>query len=456
MNQLSREEQEYLGDATRAVELARRAGADGAEAYVSGGVELSVTVRKQQIEKLRESGSKSLGLRVFRGGRAAYTYTSDFTDDAVERFVVDALDLATIGDEDPAAGLPDEPGGSSVRSEQLALYDPNVLALEPERLIELARAAEQAGFDADSRITNSAGATCSRSAGWTAMANSRGFAGAYRATRFSVGASLLADDADGKKQSGWWFSGKRSLAQVESPESVGRRAAERTVRRLGARPVPTCEVPVVWEDTVGPGFIGLVADATEGQRVYRRDTFLLDREGQQIGSALVTIVDDPTLPGMPASRPFDGEGLPTRRNVLFDAGTFVGFLFDSYSARKVGRESTHCAGRGGVQAGVATHNLFLQPGPLPREEVIGGVESGLFLTDLLGGTANLTTGDYSYGAAGIWIERGQLVYPVSEINISGRILDLLASIDAVADDLEFHFQQAAPTFRMARVTVSGR
>jgi PmbA protein len=305
-------------------------------------------------------------------------------------------------------------------------------------------------------VTNSDGGSCSRNYGWAAMATSQGFAATYRSTYCSLSANAIAEEGGGKKQMGWWSSSKRALAELDTPETTGRLAAERCVRQLGARPVPTCEVPVVWEHTLAPHFISLVAGAADGYRVYRRDSWLLDREGQTIGSPLVTIVDDPTMPGLLASRPFDGEGLPSRRNVLFDAGRFQSFLFDSYSARKAGRRSTHSAGRGGVRPGVATHNLHLQPGTASREEIIAGVERGLFLTQTLGGTANITTGDFSYGSAGVWIEKGQLTFPVSEINVSGRFPDMLASIDAVGDDLEWRGSTAAPTFRMARLTVSGR
>ncbi|HEX2037513.1 MAG TPA: TldD/PmbA family protein [Chloroflexota bacterium] len=453
---MSKEEQAYLDDATRVVELARKAGADGAEALVSGGTHLSVTVRQQRVEKLIEAGSKSLGLRLFHHGRAVYCYTSDFQPAALEAFVADTLELAAIGDPDPAAGLPDEPGGFGAPPVQLGLFDPAVEQIEPGQLIELARAAEQAAYDADPRITNSDGASAHRRAGWTAMATSHGFAGAYRSAGFGLAVEAIADDSGGKKQSGWWSSSKRVFADLESPLTVGQRAAGRAVRQLGARPVPTCRVPVVWEDTVGPHFVGLIAGAAHGPRVYRRDSFLLEREGESIGSGLVTIVDDPLLPGLLGSRPFDGEGLPARRNVLFDAGRFVGFLFDSYSARKCGRQSTHSAGRGGIQPGVTTTNLALQPGSPSTATLLAEVERGLLLTDLLGGTANLTTGDFSYGAAGVWIERGQLTHPVSEINVSGRLPEMLASIDAVASELEWRGPTAAPTFRMAHLTVSGR
>jgi PmbA protein len=444
-----------LDTAALALDLARRAGADAGVARVSGRRGTSATVRRGEIEQLVETGSRSLGLRVFWRGRVAFASTCDFDREALQRCVADALDLAAAGDVDEMAGLPDEPGGLSRPLEQLAMFDTTALRLDSTGLIEVARAAEQAAFDADPRVTNSNGASCSSTTGWTALADSRGFAGTYVETLFGLSASALADDEAGKKQSGSWQTTRRAFGLLDSPQAVGRRAAARAVRQLGARPVATCDVPVVWEDAAAPWLIETIAEAVDGRRVYQRDSFLLDREGQPIASALVTIVDDPVLPGLPASCPFDGEGLPTQRNVLFDRGRFATFLFDTYSARKTRRRSTHSAGHGRVAPGVTSHNVFLQAGSARLEALIAGIESGLLLTGLLGGTVNLTTGDFSYGVTGVWIERGQLTFPVSEINISGRIQDLLARVDAVADDLEFHDSVAAPSFRVSHLVVSG-
>ena len=340
-------EQDYLDVAEAAVAAACQAGAEEAEAAVGAGNDFSATVRQGKTEKLLESGSKGVSLRVFVGGRAASVSTSDFAPAAIRRAASDAVDLAKISDPDECGGLPEAGFGLSAAPDDLETYDPATATLTPERLIDWAGRAEQAAFDAHARITNSDGGTAGRTTMRVTLANSHGFAASYRRSSCGIGIEAIADDDGGKKRNGWWWSSHRSASQLESPEAVGRTAAERTVRQLGARQAPTGPVPVVWDVTVGPALLGIYARAADGHAAYRRSTFLLGREGETIGSASAVIVDDPTRPGLPASRPFDGEGLPTQRNVLFDAGRFTDFLLDTYSARKLGKTSTHSAGRGG-------------------------------------------------------------------------------------------------------------
>ncbi len=449
-------ERDYLDVAEAAVAAARQAGAEEAEAAVSAGNDFSATVRQGKTEKLLESGSKGLSLRVFVGGRAASVSTSDFAAAAIRRAASDAVDLAKISDPDECGGLPDAGFGLAADPDDLETYDPATATLTPERLIDWAGRAEQAAFDAHARVTNSDGGTAGRTTLRVTLANSNGFAASYRRSSCGIGIEAIADDADGRKRNGWWWSSHRSISQLESPEAVGRTAAERTVRQLGARQAPTGAVPVVWDVTVGPALLGIYARAADGHAAYRRSTFLLGREGESIGSASAVIVDDPTRPGLPASRPFDGEGLPTQRNVLFDAGRFTDFLLDTYSARKLGKTSTHSAGRGGALTTVTTSNFYLEPGTHTPDELIASVDQGLFLTDLIGFAENITTGDFSRGAGGIWIEGGRLTYPVSEINVSGHLAEMLANLDLVAHDLRFRSGTAAPTFRIGTMMVSGQ
>ncbi len=445
----------YLDVALRLVERARAAGADEADVSVGAGNTLSVTVRKGDVEKLVEATSKGLSLRVFRDGRSAIVSTSDFSSDSLDSLVSDALDLSSIGDPDPAAGLPDAMlSDGVVTAETLGLFDPVVPNLVPALLINTARRAEAAAYGYDPRVTNSDGGSASRWFGRRTLVMSNGFQGSYTGTTCSVGASAMCDDAENKKRNDGWSSTRRRFDLLDQPEEVGRKAAERAVRRLGARKVTTRRVPVVWESTVARSFLALLAGAANGSRMYRSSSFLVGHEGAAIASPLLTVIDDPTIPGLPASRPFDGEGLPSRRNMLFERGAFVGFLFDTYSARKSQRSSTHSASRsGGV--GVGTTNLWLERGQMSVEQVIAGVPDGLYLTDLLGHGDNLVTGDFSRGCGGIWIEHGQLTYPVAEINVSGQLRDMLLDIDAVAGDLEFRGAISSPTFRMAELTVSG-
>ncbi len=385
----------------------------------------------------------------------AVGYSSDFTPESLRQFVADTIDKAAISDVDEAAGLPDD-GYGQVDPASLDLFDPDIEDMDGDRAIELARRCEQAGFDADSRISNSGGAGYGYNTGSRVLVNTRGFAGSSRGSGCSLSVELMADDADGKKQNDYWYTADRYFKKLESPESVGRKAAERAVRKLGARKVPTREVPVVWDPFVSRTLVGLLARSASGELLYRRSSFLLDLEGQQIASPLLNIVDDPLLSGKLGSRAFDGEGLISVRNELFREGTFQHFLLDTYTARKTGRASTHSAVRGvGGTPSVGTSNLLLLPGTYAPDEIIASVEDGLYLTELLGFGDNLTTGDFSRGAAGLWIEHGQLSYPVSEINVSGNLKDMIRNVDMVGTDVDYRSSTVAPTILMSKLMVSG-
>ena len=275
-------EQDYTDIGQAAVAAARRGGADEAEAVVSAGLSSSATVRQGKTEKLLESGSKGLSLRVFVNGRASSVTTSDFGNAAIERAATDALELARISDPDDCGGLPGDGFGVSAAPNALEIYDARTAELTPARLIDWAGRAEQAAFDAHARVTNSDGGTAERSTGRITLVNSRGFAASYRTSSCAIAVEAIADDTEGKKRNGWWWTAHRSPDQLESPEVVGRRAAERAVRQIGARQAPTGEVPVVWDVTVGPALLGIYAQAADGHLAYRRATFLLEQEGKTI------------------------------------------------------------------------------------------------------------------------------------------------------------------------------
>lgn len=445
----------YQDIAESIVRKAVAAGADQADAVVAAGSEFSVAVRKQQIEHLREATSRGMGLRVFKGGRQAIIHSSDLTPETIDRLVLEALAMASVTDPDPLNGLPEEANGRDW-IEIAGRYDSGVLGVTPEQALELARRTEQAALDHDPRVTNSDGASFSRTTGVRALANSFGFNGAYRSSGVSIVVEAICDDADGKKRNAHWWSSATGFDRLDDPESIGREAARRAVEKLGSRKVLTKEVPVVWHPSVASMFLGALAGAANGSRLYRRQTFLLEKEGQPIASPLVTIVDDPTLVAGLASRPFDGEGLPSRVNHVLEGGRFAQFLFDTYMARKTGRQSTHSANRGlGGSPSPGTTNLYLVAGRQTPEEIIAGVPDGLYLTDLLGSADNLVTGTFSRGAAGLWIENGQIAYPVSEINVSGNYAEMLQGIEAVGNDLSFQRSTASPTLLMRRLTISG-
>jgi PmbA protein len=288
------------------------------------------------------------------------------------------------------------------------------------------------------------------------LVNSLGFAGSYKGSYCNISVRPLAEDKDGKKQSGGWYSYSHSFKNLEKPEEVGRKASERALRQLGARKIPTTKVPVVWEAEVAGDFLRELAGAVNGNALFRHNSFLLDMEGQQLGSDLLTIVDDPLRPGLLGTRPFDGEGIASRRNAIFTKGVFEQFLFNTYAARKSGRRSTGSASAGiGSFPYIGITNFYLEAGKDTPEAIIGGVQNGLLLTELMGFGVNPVTGDLSQGAAGLWIENGQVTYPVSEINISGNIKDMLKNLVQVGNDLEFRSSIAAPTLRINDIMVSG-
>lgn len=445
-----------LDAAHLAVDAARRAGADAADAYLAAFDESEVTIRKGQTDRVVEAGSRGMGLRVFVAGRTAVCSTSDLRPEAIEALARDAVALARISEPDEFAGLPDPADQFRGRADTLGLFDETVEGLSTDRMVDMAMDCEEAAFAADSRITNSDGASVSKRVGEVVLVNSAGFAGVYPATSVSLMVEVMADDADGKKRNAHWYSSERSLHRLLDAREVGRIAARRAVAQVGARKAMTTQAPVIFEPIMATTLLGHLAAAANGGALYRRSTLLAERLGDPIASPLVTVVDDPSEPGRRGSRPFDGEGVGSRRTALVDGGRFAAFLFDSYSARRTGNRTTGSAARGVEGAPFASaSNLSLLPGETPAAEIVADVRSGLYVTSLMGQGFNPTTGDYSRGAAGFWIENGQFAYPVTEVNISGRLEAMLAGVDAVGDDHSWFGGVAAPTVRIREMTISG-
>ena len=444
---------DYRDLAEHLLRRARALGADAADVLVAEGTDFSVTVRKGEVETLKDAGSKALGLRVFVGRRTASSYTSDFSAPALETLVGDTVDMARVTGEDAAAGLPDEtPPAEEI---DLGLFDPTPAALPTKERIERARRAEAAALSASPEITNSQGGTYGSDEGFVVLANTNGFMGSYRSSGVALSVVPVAQ-RDGQMERDYWYTNGRGLGDLLEPEEVGRIAAGRTLRRLGARKVPTCEVPVVFDPETAAELVGTLFRGLSGYSVFRNATFLKDRVGQQVASPLLSLVDDGRRPRGLGSRPFDGEGLPTRRNVPLENGVVRHFLCDSYSARKIGARATGSARRGvGGGPSVGAGNLSFEPGPTPPEQIVGEVERGLYVTDLIGFGIDLVSGDYSQGAVGHWIEKGRLVHPVHEVTIAGNLQQMLLDVDRVGSDLVWRSSSAAPTLRIRRMTVSG-
>lgn len=441
-----------------AVELAKRAGADDAEALVGDSTELTAKVRLGEPELVQQAGSRSLGLRVLRGGRRAVTSTSDLRREALEALCAETVTLADLAEPDECA-LPPDPALLATRVPDLDLYDPAVAEVEVAWALRQALAGEAAARGYDPRITNSEGATWFHTVGAIAFATSGGFAGGYRSSYAQLVVEPLCDDAtdpsNPKKRNGFWYGASRFLAEIEPAEAIGIEAARRTVATLGARPVETQECPIVFDPEVARSIVGSVFSVANGAAFWRRSSYLLGKEGEIVASPLVTIIDDPLIPRAPGSRPFDGDGLPTRRNVVIDKGVLSPVLCDVYAARKLGRQSTGSAGHGGISPGPTTSNFVMQSGGMKRDDLIRDTRRGLYVTSLMGQGFSPVTGDFSRGAQGFWIENGELTFPVSEVTIAANFDEILKRIDAVADDLQLRSSTAAPTFRVSHMMLAG-
>jgi PmbA protein len=445
------------------VDRARAAGADVAEVVVGEGSHLSAKVRMREPELVEEAGSRSVGLRVMIGQQVAVSTSSDLSQAGIARLVEDAIELARLAEPDPSAGPP-ERSLLSDRSQHvdLDLHDDRIDAIDGAAALAHAKKGEAAALEHDSRVTNSEGASFGRASGARAIVTSGGFRGVSRGTYASLSVHPVCDDVatettGPKKRSGYYWTAKRHYAGLDSDESVGREAARRTLAKLGARKVETQEVPIVFDPDVARAMLGLLASCINGGAIWRRSSYLVDRVGTKVASELVTVIDDPLIPQAPGSRAFDGEGLLSRKNVVVENGVLQTYLLDSYSGRKLGLPSTASASRGG-SGGVSpgTTNFVLQPGTSRPEDIVRSTERGLYVTEMMGFGFNAVTGDFSRGAAGFWIEKGEKTFPVSEVTISLDLDQLLQRIDMVGTDLDMRTSVASPTFRVSAMTVAGR
>ena len=443
------------------VNIATRSGATAADCVVREGNEFSTTVRCNEIEQLKEAGAKGAGLRVFLGQRTASSYTSDFSQKGIQRMVSSALAAARVTSEDPYAGLP-EPEHVGSHPGEMDLYHDDVSQLETPFMIDLARKAEQVAFAVDPRIRNSEGGTFDSFCGRKILATSQGFLGEYRHSTCSLSVMPIAvPESDGEAgglgmQRDYWYSLSRSFAGLEAPDQVGRRAAERTLRRLGARKVPTCRVPVVLDQLTAGSLLQNLFEAINGDTIYRGASFLAGKLGEQVAAESINIFDDGAMPGGFGSSPFDGEGVRSGRTVVVDQGVLRSYMLNCYAARKLGLKTTGNAARGmGGNPGIGPTNFFLQPGRHNPEEIIGSVKSGFYVTEFIGFGVNVVTGDFSRGASGLWIENGEFAYPVEEVTVAGNLLEMFQGIAMVGTDLEFRGSVASPTLMINEMTVAG-
>jgi PmbA protein len=441
--------------ARQAIRLALEGGATGAECTLAEGQEFSAQVRMRALETLKDAGSRRTGLRVLIGQRVGSAHTSDLSPAGVRQMVESALAVAAISTEDPYAGLPDSSELGALAGD-LQLYSDDIRGIDIPARIQAALETEEAALSFDPRITNSEGASFSAHSGERVFANSLGFLGTYRTSSCSLSATPVARQ-DQAMERDFWYSSARSYSNLDSPAAVGRRAAERTIRRLGARKVATQKVPVIFDSVTARSLVGNIFEAVEGDAIYRKASFLAGKLGERVASQNVTIIDDGTTPGLFGTSPFDDEGVPSRRTVVIDRGVLQNYLLNSYTARKLGMRTTGNAARGVTgNAGVGHGNFFLQNGDRSPEDIVRGIRQGLYVTELIGSGANVVTGDYSRGAAGLWIENGEFAYPVSEITVAANLREMLMDVEAAGSDLEFRGSVASPTLLIREMTVSGQ
>jgi PmbA protein len=438
-----------------ALGIARRIGASDAAAEVSEGVGLSVSVRKGELENVERNRDKSLGVTVYVGQRRGNASTSDFSRVAIEQTVQAAYDIARFTAEDPAAGLPDEAdlAGPAVVERDLDLFHPWVIGAEAAAVLALR--CEAAAMATDRRVTNSEGAGVSAQQSHFFMGNTRGFRGGYASSRHSLSVAPIASRPRGKgepdMQRDYWYSSMRDARELAAPEAVGRYAAERALSRLASRKIATCEVPVLFESTLGAGLLGAYVQATSGGSLYRKATFLEGSLGQQALAAHLDVYEDPHVTKGKGSAAFDDEGVATRSRKVVDAGAVQGYFLSSYSARKLGMKTTGHAG--------GSHNLTLtsrltRPGD-DLEAMLRKLHRGLFVIELMGQGVNYVTGDYSRGAAGFWVDNGTIVHPVHEVTIAGNLRDMLQNIAAVGADTYTYGSKTLGSMLIERMKVAG-
>ncbi len=437
--------------AERTVRRARQSGAETAEVTAVEKMEFSVEVRKGAIEKLTESVSSSINIELSIDRRKAFVSSSDLSDETVSALIREGVELAKVMDRDEYFGLPDEEelGGAG---DDLKIFDPDSIVAPADKKIRLALELERKALQMDRRIIPD-GSSFANGVKTIAFANSLGFCDAYRRTSQTLALSCAVEDRPerseniGKRQSSYWYSTAVEARGLDPLDEIAAKAVSRTLRKIGAQKPKTCEAPVVLDPETCRGFLESIAHAVNGGNIYRKSSFLVDRAGTLAGSPLVTIIDDPLMPGKLGSRPFDYEGVRARRNAVFEKGFLTSYLLSSYQGRKLGLKTTGSAG------GIT--NFYLEPGKSTPRDIIGSVRQGLYLTSLSGPGANWMTGDFSQGAQGLWIENGELSYPVDEFTIASSFSAMLAGIVMVGNDIDWRSVLAAPTIKIERMTLSG-
>ncbi|HPM78516.1 MAG TPA: TldD/PmbA family protein [bacterium] len=433
----------------------KSAGADQADAYFEWGRETEVTARDGEVENLKQSTGTGVGLRVFYQQRVGFGYTSDLTDKGLDDLGERVLAIAKQTAQDENNGLP--PANLlQPRNKMPDVFDEKIVALDSEWLAKRAIEMEKIAKAHDPRVKQVDDVGAGSYVAEVALLNSEGLVDRYRKTYVWMYTSVVAEE-NGDKQSGWFVDQATHLDEMDSAEKIAQEGAQRAVRMLGAKKIATDVMPVIFDPPMAKSFIGGLIEAINGDMIYKKSSFLLDKLGRQIASPLVSIYDDGLLDKRVGSQPFDGEGLPTRRNVIFEQGVLKMYLYDMYTANKAGAAPSGTAARGyDSLPSIGRTNFFMPAGKTSPAEMIKGIKKGLLVNRMMGSGANAVTGDYSRGAFGLLIENGELTVPVQEVTVSGNMLQMLADIDAVGNDLDWRGSIGAPSIRFANLTVSGK
>jgi len=442
---------DYKALAEELIKKCLKKGADAAEVYIENGRNLSLEVRKGEVETVEEAASYGAGIRVFIKGKMAFSSSNDLGERALDDAIGRAIEFAKITTADPNNVLPDDKGMTEISG----LFDPQITAIPMEQKIDLAKNTEKLAMK-DPRITKSDGARYGEAEGEVVIANSNGLAKSYRSSAFSLGVSVVAEKGE-QKSSGGEFCGARSFKDLKPADEVAAKAARDAYEMLDPRPVKTQKAPVIFHADVAYALLGGILGAVNGERVIQGASFLGKKLDQKIGSELITIIDDGTREKGVASEPFDGEGVSTQKRLIVEKGVLKGFMYNTIIAKRAGVKSTGNASRGGFTdlPGIGPHQFYLAAGPVKPEDIIKATKVGLLVKEVTGYGINPVNGNFSGGASGFWIEDGKIVFPVKGLTIAGTADEMLNGIDMVADDLDLSRRMAAPTFWIKLLQIGG-
>jgi PmbA protein len=435
---------ELMKKAEDLVKYAQKKGADEVQVKIGSSVKFDVDVRNREIEKLEEASAMSLNLKIILDGKVARSSSSDLSEETLHKIADNSIERAKYTNPDPFAKLP-ELSTVKVDVDKLKLYDPAVPEISPEQKIKTAKKLEEICL-ADKRIKNSSGSSFATYEGALYLANSKGFADAYKTTNCSASVFMQAGESDNMFEDGWWDSA-RHYADLSETEKIAETAIHRVTRLLGARKIKTQNAPVIFDTNMTSALLGYFAQCVMGHNIYMDQSYLADRLGEQIAAGNINILDDALMPKGPGTRPFDGEGVPTNKMHVVKDGRLANYLLDTYSAGKLDMKTT------GNASGPT--NFYLENGSHTPEEIHRSVDKGLVLTKTIGQGTNTTTGDYSKGAFGLWIENGEPVHPVAEVTISGNMEEMMKNIVMIGNDNDFHKSISGPTIKIAEMTISG-